>query len=148
MRTSAYSECIKTLLHEIKVKRELQASLPVLNPETGILELPKAESDAFNMEDWDYRNFHDDWLPSWDSLKSKLTSVWKERKFSESSKMSKSSSNKLPLMFMPGAGMTPKPQCFGCGQIGHRKGDPGCTAGPECASLLKVYPTSGRTEET
>jgi hypothetical protein len=33
-------------------------------------------------------------------------------------------------MFMPGGGMNPKVQCFGCGAFGHRKGDSGCQAKP------------------
>ena len=137
LRTSEYSECIKSLLQEIKIRREIQASLPVFNEETGRLELPEKKNIQQSTEDWDYRNYNQDWLPSWDDLKSKLTSVWKERQFAKpgtaddvSLKNQKKSGSNLPVMFMPGAGLTPKFQCFGCGQMGHRKGDPECTAGP------------------
>ena len=132
LRSSDYADCVRTLLQEIKVKRELLASIPVLNAVTGQLELPQTLSvKNENTDDWDYRNFHDDWLPTWDSLKSKLISVWKERTFSQTSKDGKGATGRLPIMFMPGAGLTPRVRCFGCGEMGHRKGDPGCTAKPD-----------------
>ena len=79
-------------------------------------------------EDWDYRNYSDDWLPSWIELKTKLISVYKQKQFSSSS--NKKASQQLPVMFTPGGGTFPKVRCFGCGELGHRRGDPECKAGP------------------
>ena len=142
LRPTAYNDCIKALLSEIKMRLEFKASIPVWNDLTEKYEtLPTA---AQATEDWDYRNYHEDWLPEWEALKSKLVSVYKEKQFQTPGGKGSSSSlpsmymyagsehqQQTPSMFMPGGGMNPKVRCFGCGAHGHRKGDPGCPAGPE-----------------
>ena len=110
----------------------------------GVMETPPVSEQT--TEDWDYRNYHDDWLPTWESLKSKLVSVYKEKQFQTPGggataaiiltfdvhvRWKRSTNSKLRAMFMPGGGMNPKVRCFGCGAHGHRKGDPGCPAGPD-----------------
>ena len=135
LRNTKYDEAIEKLLSEIKIRQQLKAMMPVFDPGTGTFVLPDPAA-AANTDDWEYRNYSDDWLPSWLELKSKLISEYKLRQFSAGCK-DESSSGKLPVMLTPGFGTTPKMQCFGCGEHGHRKGDPVCSAGPndwaECA---------------
>lgn len=52
-------------------------------------------------------------------------------------------------MMVPGLGVNPKVQCFGCGEHGHRKGDSTCRAGPndwaDCApAKFKAKTQSGK----
>jgi len=125
LRPTAYNDCIKALLSEIKMRLEFKASIPVWNDLTEKYEtLPTA---AQATEDWDYRNYHEDWLPEWEALKSKLVSVYKEKQFQTPGGKGSSSSlpsmymyagsehqQQTPSMFMPGGGMNPKVRCFGC----------------------------------
>ena len=106
------------------MKRNMEARLSVLNAATGALELPVGVVDSAIRDNWDYRNYNDDWLLSWEELKSKLISSWKARGFSEPMKESK----KLPVMLTPGFGTNPKTQCFGCAEFGHRRGNSQCKA--------------------
>ena len=149
LRPTEYSACVKSLVGDIKLKMDVKASIPVWNEETGEYAVP--ERTGQNTEDWDYRNYHEDWLPKWADLKSKLVSEYKEKHFqnpgASKGKQGHHDGKQLPTMympgtcyngnsyhptmFMPGAGINPKIQCFGCGAFGHRKGDPGCTAGPD-----------------
>ena len=128
LRNSEYQEAIDTLLQEIKMKRNFDSRLPVFNPVTQLLELPtQIEENEIN-DDWDYRNYSDDWLPPWKDLKSKLISVFKAKKFALGS-TGEVPGKKLLVMNTPSFGLSPKVQCFGCGEFGHRKGSPECKAG-------------------
>ena len=150
LRPTVYSTCVKALVADVKLKMDVKASIPVWNDLLGEYAVP--DSAGHNTEDWDYRNYHEDWLPKWSDLKSKLVSEFKEKQFQTAGSHKGNQSNHdgkpLPtmympgvsgfesssahsLMFMPGAGINPKVQCFGCGGYGHRKGDPGCPAGPD-----------------
>ena len=158
LRRTRYSDTVKQLLQEVKARQELKAATPIWNEEKKKYEPPKSPAVKENTDDWDYKNFHEDWLPKWSDLKSRLISVYKETTFSTPGD-SKKRANSLPVMlvptgggkyalcdgngrpnvtgrapdkravlFMPGAGNNPRPRCFGCGAYGHRKGDPGCPA--------------------
>ena len=70
LRGTVYQEHVDALVQEIKMKRNMEARLPVLNAATGALELPVGVADSAICDDWDYRNYNDDWLPSWEELKS------------------------------------------------------------------------------
>ena len=80
LRPTPYNEHIKALLSEIKLRLEFKANMPVWNASTGVYDAAPDVS-VKTTEDWDYRNYHDDWLPTWESLKSKLVSVYKEKQF-------------------------------------------------------------------
>ena len=112
------------------MRKNLLARLPVMNAITGILEMPPAVDEKKVTDDWDFRNYSDDWLPTWEELKSKLISVWKTWEFEKAASPGAGTKRGLPVMHVPGLGVNPKVQCFGCGQHGHRRGDPACTAGP------------------
>jgi len=153
LRHTSFQETVKSLLQEIKMKQDMLAAIPKWDPATSTFKIPDDADSKRNTDDWDYRNFHIDWLPSWEALKSKLVSVHKERSFVPAGTRKSGGAQKLPTMFipvgggkpvmgtevpstpamfMPGAGTTPRqPRCFGCGEVGHRKGDPGCQAGPD-----------------
>jgi hypothetical protein len=140
LRNSEYQESIDSLLQEIKMKRNFDSRLPVINILSGLLELPtQIEENTIN-DDWDYRNYSDDWLPSWEDLKSKLISVFKAKKFAIGSSTAEPK-KKLPLMFTPSFGINPKVQCFGCGGFGHRKGMEECKAGPNWLPWRVLYST-------
>ena len=152
LRNTIYQESIDILLQEIKMKKNFDACLPVMNILTGALELPGAVEERTIVDDWDYRNYSDDWLPPWEALKSKLISVYKAKKFDQGSDVStkhNDQSKKLPVMMVPGLGINPKVQCFACGEHGHRKGDASCRAGPndwaDCApAKFKAKAKSGK----
>ena len=118
LRGTEFQEAIDKLLQEIKMERNFAAKLPVMNLTTGLFELPVAVAAAVVLDDWDYRNYNDSWLPSWKELKSKLISAYKLTKFvKESSSSETKGANQLPVMMVPGLGCSPKVQCFGCGQM-------------------------------
>ena len=128
LKNTIYQADVDALIQEIKMKRNLEARLPKLSAD-GVLELPTDVEDNEIVEDWDYRNFSDDWLPKWEELKSKLISSWKSKSFGSSNSTSKKS-GQLPVMLTPGFGKNanPKAQCFACGEYGHRRGDAICKA--------------------
>ena len=133
LRNTEYRECVDKLLQEVKMRKEFESKLPVVNTDTGRLELPSGQKTVAISEDWDFRNFSDDWLPGWIELKSKLISHYKERQFGRSSSGTRRESHqtkRLPTMYVPGLGSRPTVRCFGCGEYGHRRGDDVCKAGP------------------
>ena len=126
-----YQKDIDVLLQEIKLRKNMMAKLPVLNAATGLMELPIPVDEQEVADDWDYRNYSDEWIPSWSELKSKLVSAYKTRQFQSNHAKPSKAHQPLPCMYTPGLGTSPKPPtCFGCGQVGHRRGDSICTAGP------------------
>ena len=72
LRPTVYSTCVKALVADVKLKMDVKASIPVWNDLLGEYAVP--DSAGHNTEDWDYRNYHEDWLPKWSDLKSKLVS--------------------------------------------------------------------------
>ena len=104
LRPTEYSACVKSLVGDIKLKMDVKASIPVWNEETGEYAVP--ERTGQNTEDWDYRNYHEDWLPKWADLKSKLVSEYKEKHFqnpgASKGKQGHHDGKQLPTMYMPG----------------------------------------------
>jgi hypothetical protein len=56
------------------------------------------ETDEMDIDDWEHRNYQDTWLPSFERLKIKLISHYKERKFQSSQDRGGDSSRSLPSM--------------------------------------------------
>jgi hypothetical protein len=140
LRGSDYQETIEKLLQEVKLRKEFESKLPTVDV-NGYLVLPTSGSAAVLSEDWKFRNFSDDWLPSWMELKSKLVSQFKSAGFVKQ-KQSQDKGASLPamwvqgqqgtpIMYVPGLGNNPNLRCFGCGEYGHRKADPICKAGKD-----------------
>jgi hypothetical protein len=148
LKHTEYDQTIKELLNDIKFDRKLARAMAGGNVED-------AEDDI--LEDWEYRNYKDDWVPSFEKLRDKLVSHYKEAKYNKASKDDDQDKQALPAMltkalvqkavsalFAPGFGqrpigsnqtMTPgghpfKSKCWACGQFGHKSGDAQCKAEP------------------
>ena len=63
LQGTAYQEVVDKLLQEVKLRREFEARLPKMVD--GTLVLPDAPGSTTTMDDWDFRNFSTEWLPSW-----------------------------------------------------------------------------------
>jgi hypothetical protein len=147
LRHTEFDLSIKELLNEIKFDRKLARAV---GGGGG------ADDDDANMEDWEYRNYKDGWVPSFEKLRDKLVSSYKEAKYNQhSGKEDSSDKRSIPVMltkaimkkaisamFAPGFGQRPEPQkttkridgdsskskCWGCGLVGHKRGDQKCKA--------------------
>ena len=85
-----------------------------------------------NLEDNVKKNYSVDWLPRYDELRTELIGAWRlmERRRKEDGKHQKNGHPALPIL--PGHDQ-PGPhqrKCYGCGEIGHMRGDSSCVAGP------------------
>ncbi len=67
---------IKDLLMEIKFDRKLKRA--ALNGD-GV------DEEDIDLEDWDYRNFKDGWIPTFKRLRRKLVNYYKDKKFNKQS---------------------------------------------------------------
>ena len=76
LRDTPYEDAIDRLVEEIKMKKNFEARLPKIDPQTGSLTVSVVNEKAIT-EDRYFRNYSDDWLPSWIELKTKLISVYK-----------------------------------------------------------------------
>jgi hypothetical protein len=56
------------------------------------------ETEEMDIDDWEHRNYQDTWLPSFERLKIKLISHYKERKFQSSQERSGDNAKSLPSM--------------------------------------------------
>jgi hypothetical protein len=140
LRGSDYQETIEKLLQEVKLRKEFESKLPTVDGQ-GKLVMPASGSSAVISEDWEFRNFSNDWLPSWTELKSKLVSKYKSAGFGKRKQgqdkgaalpaMWVHDQQGTPVMYVPGLGSSPNLRCFGCGEYGHRKADPVCKAGKD-----------------
>ena len=73
------------------------------------------------------RSFSDDWLPSWKMLKAALLDEWSNKKLEKgSSHEGGRAKGVLPVALN---GVIKPISCYGCGQEGHKKGDPSCKVG-------------------
>ena len=147
MRHSEFGQAIKEILNEIKFDRKLERAI------AG----DGADGNKANVEDWEYRNYMDGWVPTFEKLRDKLVSWFKESKYnSQMSKDDPSEKHTIPAMltkavlkkavtamFASVFGQRPRQQilvsgtkdikalgrCCGCGLPGHKRGDPACKAG-------------------
>ena len=125
LRGTSFHETAKGVLNQLKVLRQVKSVMPV-DDGSGKLTLPQ-QSDEVNDNDWDFRNFSDDWLPKFSTLKAALVAEFKERGFSGGANKVKGS-EKLPSMVNPQFGQ--RNLCYGCGRPGCRIGSPECPAPP------------------
>ena len=89
LRGSEYDKPIKDLLMEIKFDRKLKRA--ALN-EGGV------DEEDIDLEDWDYRNFKDGWIPTFKRLRRKLVNYYKDQKFNKQSEEGPKA--KLPSMLV------------------------------------------------
>ena len=89
LRHTEYDNAIKELLNEIKFDRKLERAVAGDNVD---------EEDA-NEEDWEYRNYKDGWVPTFQKLRDKLVSTYKEAKYNHQSTKDDASEKKaIPAM--------------------------------------------------
>ena len=148
LRHTEYDQAIKELLNEIKFDRKLARAIAGDNG---------GDDEEANVEDWEYRNYKDGWVPTFEKLREKLVSTYKEAKYNNqsSSKEEAYERRNIPTLltkalmkravtalFAPGFGQRPKhmktfggqakidsqSKCWGCGMLGHKRGDPSCKA--------------------
>ena len=84
-----------------------------------------------NLEDISRINYSEDWLPPYDELRQELVTTWKqyEKRRKEQGKHPRGGVTSMPILdghAQPGPGVK---RCYGCGALGHIRGDPKCTAG-------------------
>ncbi len=148
LRHTEYDLTIKELLNDIKFDRKLARAMAGGNAK---------DIDDANMEDWEYRNYKDDWVPSFEKLREKLVSHYKEVKYHKNNHHDDDADRKsLPALLTksvlkkavttllaPGFGQAPRnkfsnktnnnrpqPKCWACGLTGHKSGDPNYKAEP------------------
>ena len=88
----------------------------------------------------DVEGYDEQYLPKWEKVKQTLLKTYEE--VSPESTGEFAASTGLPMMFTPGQSRsqakhkggngvaTANTRCFGCGEYGHKKGDPQCKASP------------------
>ncbi len=173
LRHTEYDQAIKELLNDIKFDRKLARAI---GGDGG------ADDEEANVEDWEYRNYKDGWVPTFEKLREKLVSFYKEAKYNSQSSsndethhqrkipamLTKALMKRVTALFAPGFGQRPKrlktfdgsknrnsnEKCWGCGMLGHKRGDPLCkadadtihTSAPERAKR-KFNGNSDKTQE-
>ncbi len=58
----------------------------------------QGDVDEVNIDDWEHRNYKDSWLPSFERLRMKLMSHYKERKYQGNQRHDEDKRNSLPSM--------------------------------------------------
>jgi hypothetical protein len=84
------------------------------------------------LEDNVLKNYSVEWLPHYDELRTELISTWRlmERRRKEDGKNHKGGHPALPILAGHDQPGPHQRKCYGCGQLGHIRGDPSCSAGP------------------
>ncbi len=90
LQHTEYAKTMKELLQEMKVDRMIKRRID----DGGSLN----ESDEVDIDDGEHRNYKDTWLPSFERLKLKLISHYKERNFQSSQDREGEKSKSLPTM--------------------------------------------------
>jgi hypothetical protein len=97
-----------------------------------------------NKEDNTRTNYDDEWLPPYDELRIELVNSFQlqERRRKDLGKQIRKHPGHPVLPILPGHEQPGPHQrnCFGCGMLGHLKGDPACKAGPN--EVWKGAPSS------
>jgi hypothetical protein len=106
-----YGDCVKRVLELVKMQKLVKRTI---------------NGDSFAIDaipDNHARSFSDDWLPPWTVLKASLLAEWSERV--NAGTKTKETNKGVPPVAMGGVKAV---TCYGCGQEGHKKGDPMCKA--------------------
>ena len=150
LQHTEYARPMKDLLLEIKLQRQLVRAVKNGDDDDG----NRSDED---IEDWEYRNYKDGWVPSYKRLHAKLISHYKEVKFNRKGPKSdrdgdESGKKRLPTMLVKKSSLAKmvatmlapafgqrtkttvksddKATCWGCGEVGHRMGSSLCKAKP------------------
>jgi hypothetical protein len=85
-RSTEYEPCVEALLQEIKIQKQVAKSVPKMNAAGTGLVMPDPAEMAVSTDDWEFRNYSDAWLPSWDQLRTKLVATYKSKQFRKAEK--------------------------------------------------------------
>ena len=107
LRGSDYEDSLNSLLQETKIQKKIAQTMPRMNAAGTRLEVPAENAEELSTDDWEFRNYSDAWLPSWNQLRSKLVSDFKNKEFAKDAKKSGGGGNKtgdqskkLPAMLL------------------------------------------------
>ncbi len=83
-----------------------------------------------NLEDITRINYSGDWLPPYDELQRELIATWKqyEKRRKEQGKHPRGGVPAMPILDEHAQPGPDQKRCYGCGGLGHVRGDPKCTA--------------------
>jgi hypothetical protein len=83
-----------------------------------------------NLEDVSRINYSEDWLPPYDELRTELIHDWRlyERRRKESGKHPRAGVPSMPILDGHAQPGPDQKRCYGCGGLGHVRGDPKCKA--------------------
>jgi hypothetical protein len=84
-----------------------------------------------NLEDISRINYSEDWLPPYDELRTELVGTWKqyEKIQKEQGKHPRAGVPAMPILEVHVQPGPDQKRCYGCGGLGHIRGDPKCSAG-------------------
>ena len=84
-----------------------------------------------NLGDITRINYSEDWLPPYDELRRELISAWKqyEKRRKEQGKLPRGGVPAMPILDGHAQPGPDQKRCYGCGAMGHARGDPKCSAG-------------------
>ena len=94
LQQTEYAKTIKELLQDMKVERMVKRRIEGAGNGNG----NDNETDEVDIDDWEHRNYQDSWLPTFERLKTKLISHYKERKFQSSQDRGGDNGRSLPSM--------------------------------------------------
>ena len=137
LRHTEYDQAIKELLNEIKFDRKLARAVG-----DG-----RIDDDEAKVEEWEYRNYKDGWVPNFEKLREKTRQYLQGSEVQQfiikrgivgkefysgaayKSRVAKRPKNKNPAHAINGnSDAKQKMKCWACGLIGHKKGDTICKA--------------------
>ena len=136
-----YKPDISRLLTIVSLRREMQAVKNLATTENGWVwsdslwdwewkgEGQSTTPKPAHMDDVQDRAFSDEWLPTYKQLQTCLIDAYVD-KMKRKKKAFKNAKGGAPTLITPGAAPADI-TCYGCGEKGHRRGDPDCPAGPD-----------------
>ena len=89
IQQTEYARPLKELLQEMKVERMVKRKI-----EGGG---EQGDVDEIDIDDWEHRNYKDSWLPSFERLRTKLISHYKERKYLGNQRQDDDKKRSLPV---------------------------------------------------
>jgi len=136
-RRDTYEEGKESTLVRILLKTLPKEYDPAVKEVQALVRLRKAGAEGqlgfiTNLEDSVNKNYSVDWLPPYNELRVELIASYRlmERRRKEDGKSQKGGHPALPILSgheQPGPHQR---KCYGCGKMGHMRGDQTCTAGP------------------
>ena len=128
-----YQGVCKKCVERVLADKRVEAMLPRKDSAGNVVLADPAELKMPDYDDWAVKNYSLDWLPTYQHLETKLIAHYKELKYKRTPDAKDRTPN-ATAMINPGFGSQNTdgqgkgPRCWGCGEWGHRRGDPVCKA--------------------